>query len=186
LVHVATSVYYNRDLEKERKDLEKENRKDKWQEALITVLRGAPPGQSPNLRTYFQRAQAGHFRRVCPWRKLPLGPCPICQGTKTRASHPITGPWASHPGSVTTIKAEESHKSIRSASLSILEPTFGYSFLSWTQILQENYCLRHIRPASRALFHSAFSLLLGRFPFLSLLFNCPRNPYPSARVRPSI
>jgi hypothetical protein len=31
LVHVAMSVYYNRDLEKERKDLEKEKRKDKWQ-----------------------------------------------------------------------------------------------------------------------------------------------------------
>jgi hypothetical protein len=34
-------------------------------------------------------------------------------------------------------------------------------------------------------FHSDFSLL-GRIPFLSLLFNCPRNPYFSARVRPSI
>jgi hypothetical protein len=39
LVHIATSVYYNRDLEKERKDLEKEKRKDKQQEALITALR---------------------------------------------------------------------------------------------------------------------------------------------------
>jgi hypothetical protein len=39
LVHVATSVYFNRDLEKERKDLEREKRKDKRQEALITVLR---------------------------------------------------------------------------------------------------------------------------------------------------
>jgi hypothetical protein len=38
------SVYYNRDLEKERKDLEKKKRKDKRQEALITVLREAPPG----------------------------------------------------------------------------------------------------------------------------------------------
>jgi hypothetical protein len=55
LVHVATSVYYYRDLEKERKDLEKEKRKDKQQEALITVLREASPGQSPNLRTCFQR-----------------------------------------------------------------------------------------------------------------------------------
>jgi hypothetical protein len=48
LVHVATSVYYNRDLEKEKKDLEKEKRKDKWQEALITALREASQGQSPN------------------------------------------------------------------------------------------------------------------------------------------
>jgi 1,4-dihydroxy-2-naphthoyl-CoA synthase len=31
LVHIATSLYYNRDLEKERKDLQKEKRKNKWQ-----------------------------------------------------------------------------------------------------------------------------------------------------------
>jgi hypothetical protein len=54
LVCVATSVYYNRDLEKEKKDLEKEKRKDKQQEALIIMLREASPGQSPNQRTYFQ------------------------------------------------------------------------------------------------------------------------------------
>jgi hypothetical protein len=36
LFHVATSIYYNRDLEKEKKDLEKEKGKDKQQEALIT------------------------------------------------------------------------------------------------------------------------------------------------------
>jgi hypothetical protein len=45
LVRVATSVYYNRDLEKERKDLEREKRKDKQQEALITVLQEAPGGK---------------------------------------------------------------------------------------------------------------------------------------------
>jgi hypothetical protein len=44
LVRVATSAYYNRDLEKERKDLEREKRKDNRQEALITALREAPPG----------------------------------------------------------------------------------------------------------------------------------------------
>jgi hypothetical protein len=38
----------------------------------------------------------------------------------------------------------------------------------------------------RNLFHSASSLLLGRFPLLSLFFNCPRNPYSSARAKPSI
>jgi hypothetical protein len=48
LIHIAMSVYYNRDLEKERKDQEKEKTKDKWQEALITALREAPLGQSPN------------------------------------------------------------------------------------------------------------------------------------------
>jgi hypothetical protein len=74
------SVYHDRDLEKERKDLKKEKRKAKWQEALITALREASPGQSPNLRTCFQCGQEGHFRRKCPWRKIPLGPCPICQG----------------------------------------------------------------------------------------------------------
>jgi hypothetical protein len=46
LVCVATSVYYNRDLEKERKDLEREKRKDKRQEALITALRGSPRAKS--------------------------------------------------------------------------------------------------------------------------------------------
>jgi hypothetical protein len=39
LFHAGTSTYYNRDLEKKEKDLEreKEKRKDKWQEALIAV-----------------------------------------------------------------------------------------------------------------------------------------------------
>jgi hypothetical protein len=42
-IHVATSIYYNRDFKKEKKkDLEKEKKKDKWQEALIAVLRGFP------------------------------------------------------------------------------------------------------------------------------------------------
>jgi hypothetical protein len=40
------SVYYNRDLEKERKDPEKEKRKDKWQEALIVALRVSPGAKS--------------------------------------------------------------------------------------------------------------------------------------------
>jgi hypothetical protein len=93
---------------------------------------------------------------------------------------------------VTTIKARESWVllTIEKHKFSLLINT-GASistipFSPGPRFLQENYCSRHIRPASRVLFRSAFSLLLGRFPFLSLLFNCPRNPYSSARMRPSI
>jgi rubrerythrin len=80
LVHVATSVHYNRDLEKEKKDQRKEKRQEEWQEALITALREVPLGQSPNWGTCFQCGQEDHYRRECPWRKPPPGPCPICWG----------------------------------------------------------------------------------------------------------
>jgi hypothetical protein len=65
-------MYYNRDLKKEKKDMEREKGKDKWQEALITALREVPPGQSPNRRICFQCRQADHFRRECPQQKPPL------------------------------------------------------------------------------------------------------------------
>jgi hypothetical protein len=45
-VCVATSVYYNRDLEKERKDLGKEKRKDKWRETYVSTQRGSPGAKS--------------------------------------------------------------------------------------------------------------------------------------------
>jgi hypothetical protein len=60
------SIYYNRDLEKEKKDLEREKRIGKWQEALIAALREVPLGQNPNSRTCFQCGQTGHFRSECP------------------------------------------------------------------------------------------------------------------------
>jgi hypothetical protein len=78
------SVYYDRDLEKKKKNVEKEKRKDKWQDALIAALREA----SPNLRTCFQYGQTGHFRRECSWKKLPPGPCPICWGKHWKAHCP--------------------------------------------------------------------------------------------------
>jgi hypothetical protein len=88
VVHVATSIYYNKDLEKEKKDLEKEMRKDKQQEALTTMLREASQGKSPNPRMCFQCGQVVHFRRECPWRKVPPGPCPICWGKHLKAHYP--------------------------------------------------------------------------------------------------
>jgi hypothetical protein len=98
-------------------------------------------------------------------------------------------PWW-FPGSsiqtpVTTIKAREPQVLLTIKNHKVNQH-LSYSFLSGTQVLQENYCSGHIRPASRMLLHSAFSLLLGRFPFLSLLFNSPTNSYSSARARPSI
>jgi hypothetical protein len=93
-------------------------RKDKWQEALIAALIEASQGKV-HPRTCFQCGQADHFRRVSP-EKATSGTLPhlpgktlegtlssVPRGTKARASNAMMGPWASHPGSVITIKAEE-------------------------------------------------------------------------------
>jgi hypothetical protein len=198
LVHVAMSEYYNR---KKKKYLERENRKDKWEEALIAVLREVLPGQSPNLRTYFQCGQAGHFRREPP----PV-PCPICRGNHWKAHCPqfpgdtrpepptqwqVPGPPIQAP--VTTLKAEEHWEilTIEKHKASLLTDTgASISAIPFSpgprSSKKKNYCLEHIRPASRTLFHSASSLLLGRFPLMSLCYNYTKNPYSSARVRPSI
>jgi hypothetical protein len=54
LVHAATSIYYNRDLEKDKKDTEREKRKDRQKEALIAGLQEVSPEHSSNPRTCFQ------------------------------------------------------------------------------------------------------------------------------------
>jgi hypothetical protein len=100
-------------------EFQKEKRKYRRQEALIAVLREASLGQSPNPRTCFQCGQVGHLRRECPGesylRDLPhfLGKklegtlSPVPRGTEARASHPMMGPWASHPGPIASVKSEE-------------------------------------------------------------------------------
>jgi hypothetical protein len=53
---VCVAHPYNKDSGKKKrkkKDLKREKKKDKWREALVTVLREAPLGQSPNLRMCF-------------------------------------------------------------------------------------------------------------------------------------
>jgi hypothetical protein len=110
LVCVDTSVYYDRDLEKEKKDLEREKRKDK-QEALIVALREVPQGRVKTQGYVFNvDSQAilggsvprgSHVWDPAPFAgeiiERPLSSVP--RGTKARASHLMTGPRASYPGS---------------------------------------------------------------------------------------
>jgi hypothetical protein len=56
---VATAVFYNRDLEKER-------RKDKCQEVLIMAMKVTPSEAGPNLWICLLCGQEGHFRWECP------------------------------------------------------------------------------------------------------------------------
>jgi hypothetical protein len=120
LGHIARPIYYNRDLEKEKKNLEREKKKDKWQKALITVLRKTHLGQSTNTRTCFQYGQAGHFRRVSreeaisrtlphlSWKSLEDTLSSVPRGSYTRASDPMMGPRVSHPGSCNHQKKQRS------------------------------------------------------------------------------
>jgi hypothetical protein len=122
------SIYYNRDLQKEKKDLEKEMRKDKWQETLIAVLKEAYLGQSPNPGHASNVDNQAILGRSVPGESYLQDPAPFVrenngrhivscsQEKQGRASHQMTGPWASHPGSVTVIKAEEPQVKHRSAS----------------------------------------------------------------------
>jgi hypothetical protein len=70
---------------------------------------------------------------------------------------------------VTTIKPEEPRVilSIEKHKVSLLIDTgasiSSYSFLSWTQVLQENFCSRHIRPAPRAFFTQTIACSWGDF-----------------------
>jgi hypothetical protein len=119
LVHIATSINYNRDLEKEKKNLEREKKKNKWQEALITVLKEAPLGQSPNPRTCFQCRKVGHFRRVSTeevisrtlshlsWKSLEDTLSSVPRGTNARASHQCWVPGSPIQALVITIKTEK-------------------------------------------------------------------------------
>jgi hypothetical protein len=105
LVCVATSVCYNRDLKKEKKILEKEKRKDKWQEALITVLREASPGQSPNPRNaYNVDRQAGlggsapgesYLQDTAPFLGENIGRHTVLssQGNQGQSLPPNNGSW---------------------------------------------------------------------------------------------
>jgi hypothetical protein len=108
----------------------------------------------------------------------------VHRGIEARVYHPVTGPRASRTDSW------NHHKSRGAPGYTYYQKAKGqppywywsqhlnYSFLSQTQVLQEKYCLEHIRPAFRALFHSAFSLLLGRFHFCHSFLIVPETLTP--------
>jgi hypothetical protein len=56
LVQVATTIFYNKDLEKERK-------RDKCQEMLIKATSVTPLGTGLKTHTYFLYREEGYFRR---------------------------------------------------------------------------------------------------------------------------
>jgi hypothetical protein len=116
-------------------------------------------------------------------RTLPHLPGKSLEGTLARAFHPMMGPGASHPGSCgapgDTI---EKHKVslLNSTGTNISAIPFSSGPSSSKKITIQGISGQPLE------FHWAFSLLLGGFPLLSLLFNCPKNPYSSARARSSI
>jgi hypothetical protein len=100
----------------------------------------------------------------------------------------MTDPRALIQAPVTTIKAEEPRAilTIEKHKISFLIDT-GASISAIPFFPEQRSSKKlHTRPASRALFHSASSLLLRRIPLLSFPFNCTRNCFSSARARPSI
>jgi hypothetical protein len=66
LAHVAKSVYYDRDLEKEKKDMEKEKRKNKQQEALTAALLDVPSGMIQTHRHVFNVDRKAILRGSAP------------------------------------------------------------------------------------------------------------------------
>jgi hypothetical protein len=107
------SVYYNRNLEKEKKDLEKEMRKDKWQEALIAVSERLPLGKVQTQGHAFsvdrQAILGGSAPRESYSGTLAHFLGKTLEGTlssgEARVSHPMMGPRASHPGSCNHCKS---------------------------------------------------------------------------------
>jgi hypothetical protein len=103
---------------------------------------------------------------------------------------PNDSPRASHPSSVTTIKVEEPQEilTIEKHKVSLLIDT-GAS-ISAIPFSPEPRCSKKVtvwgisgQPLECYFTQTLVSrLLLGRFPLLTLLFNCCRNPY-SARAK---
>jgi hypothetical protein len=119
LVCVTTSIYYNMDLEEEKKNIEKETRKDKQQEALIAGSEMLPWGKVQTQGHAFHvdrqailggsASRESYFWDSAPFVRENTGrnTVPGSPGNRDQSLPPNDGSGASHPGFVTTIKAEE-------------------------------------------------------------------------------